>query len=144
MDDKFKSRLEELCRAVIDYETLSKRSLGFFETIIYKDILFNVSSDLVIADLSPLAFFNLVEPIDTRGAEAAATRLYERLLPLLSCSHRWIEPTVFLGQDGDPIMYELIQGFGHVLVCEFCTACTIRVPGRDLPVVGRSLDSLRS
>ncbi len=140
MDDTFDSRLEELCRAVLKYEAWSKKSLGFYETITYKGILFNVSADLVIADLSPLAFFSLVEHIDDAGAEAAAVRLYERILPLLSCRHRWVEPTKLMHRDGRPTMWDLLKDFGHVSVCELCTACTNRISGESLPVVGRSLE----
>jgi hypothetical protein len=130
MDDTFDSRLEELSRAVLEYEALAKKYLGFFKTITYKDILFNVSADLVIADLSPLAFFNLVEHIDAGEAEAAAIRLYERIMPLLFCRHCWVESTKPPDQ--------LLQGFSQVLVCDRCTACTNRIPGQGLPVVGRS------
>jgi hypothetical protein len=137
MDDKFPSELEELCSAVLNYEALSKKSLGFFETITYKDVLFNVSFDLVIADLSPLAFLNLVEHIDTDGAEGAAIRLYERILPLLSCTHHWIEPTRPLDQDGGPMMDWPLKVCGDVLVCEFCVAYAMQNPGTDLPVIGR-------
>jgi len=137
MDDTFDSRLEELSRAVLEYEALAKKSLGFFTTITYNNVVFNVSADLVIADLSPLAFCNLVEHIDADGAEAAAVRLYERILPLLLCRHRWVEPKKPLNQK-DTILSELVRSFDHVLVCERCTACTNRIRREDLPIVGRS------
>ncbi|MBB5059366.1 hypothetical protein HDF16_004089 [Granulicella aggregans] len=132
----FRARRRDLTKL----QSLSKKAFGFSETITYQDILFNVSPELVIADLSPLAFLNLVERIDSDGEEAAAVRLYERLLPLLSCRHRWIEPTMPLDQPRDLIMYEPLQGFGRVSVCELCTAYAISTPGAHLPAVGRSVD----
>ena len=139
MNDNFLARLGELQRDLTKLQSLSKKALGFSETITYQDILFNVSPDLVIADLSPLAFLNLVEHIDSDGAEAAAVRLYERLLPLLSCRHRWVEPTMSLDQPWKLILYEPVQVFGRVFVCEFCTAYAISAPGAHLPAVGRSV-----
>lgn len=137
MDENLYSRLEELRLAALNVEVLAKKLLGFFATTTYKGIIFNVSSNLVIADLSPLAFFGLVEYIKTDGAQAATVRLYERISPLLLCSHRWIEPTIPLDQDGKPIIYGPLPGLGHVLICEFCTAWVIQTPGSNLPTVGR-------
>jgi len=138
MNDDFLSRLEELFHATVNLEAVSKKYLGFFTTITYQEILFNVSPVLVIADLSPLAFLNLVEYVDIDGAEAAAARLYERLVPLLSCRHIWIEPARPLDQDGSLITREPLQEFGHVFVCELCTAYAFQSSGEDLPVIGRS------
>jgi len=142
MDQDLLARLEELHRAVLRYESIAKQRLGFLETIHYKGVAFDVSSEFVIADLSPLAFFNLVEYIDTHDATGAAARLYERISPLLSCKHRWIEPTMPLDQDGRLITHESLRAFGHVLVCECCTACIAKTLGANLPTIGRSTDPL--
>ena len=120
MNDHFLARLDDLQRYLTQFQSLSKRALGFSETI--RTSFFNVGPNLVIADLSPLAFLNLVEYIAIDGVEAAAVRLYERLVPLLSCRHRWVEPAMPLDQPRDLIMYEPLQGFGRVSVCELCTA----------------------
>ena len=138
-NDKLLARLDDLRRDFTKLQSLSKKALGFSATITYQDIFFDVSPDLVIADLSPLAFLNLVERIDSDGAEAAAVRLYERLLPLLSCRHRWVDSQVDLDQHWKLIRYEPLQGLGRVFVCEFCTAYASSTPGANLPAVGRAL-----
>jgi hypothetical protein len=97
-------------------------------------ITFNVSRRFVIADMSPLAFFHLVEHIDD-GIESAVVRLYYRLTPLLTCRHQWMP----LKRSADEQMRSLgkpgISGDSRPQVCSACTAYAL---GNSLPVVGRA------
>lgn len=142
MDDNLLSQLEELRLIVTELEAVSRKALGFVGTIRYKEILFNLRPASVIPDLSPLAYFDLVEYIDNAGAEAATVRLYDQLFPLLSCRHQWTEPKGLLDRDGKPIMYESLQYLGHIFICELCTACAIETPEAKLPTVGRTVESI--
>jgi hypothetical protein len=132
MADDLSEQLARLERALIEMERASKQALGFISSIHYRGVAFNVSRRFVIADLSPLAFFHLVEHIDADGADAAVMRLHHRLLPLLSCRHQWTElkrhddaQVRSMARDADPY------------VCKSCTAYVMKGPGASLPVVGR-------
>jgi len=132
MNDDLRAQLELLERAVADLAKASKAALGFVTSLDYMGISFNVSRRFVIADLSPLAFFHLVEYIDD-GPGMAVVNLYERLLPLLSCEHRWTP----LRRTADAHVRSLATGRGagpHI--CKVCTAYAL---GGNLPVIGRTL-----
>ncbi len=142
-DDLLREQLEKLARAVVELEEASKKALGIVRTIEYRGIPFNVSRRFVIADLTPLAFFHLVEHIEDGDAVAAIARLRDRLTPLLTCRHDWTPlrraedeqvRVIVLGTDPakrDPSK----RGLGPY-ICKSCTAYAIASP---LPVVGRSL-----
>jgi hypothetical protein len=80
MDRELREQLDKLERAAAELEVAAKKALGFVSTLEYMGITFNVSRRFVIADMSPLAFFHLVEHIDD-GIESAVVRLYYRLTP---------------------------------------------------------------
>ena len=141
MNDDLREKLEQLERIALETEAASKRALGFTGRIEYKGISFNVSKRFVIADLSPLAFFHLVERNEhlaepnQDGAKAAVARLYDRLLPLLSCRHKW---TVLKRSDDDPVRKMGGSREGGPLV-HICMACTAYALGEELPEIGRGL-----
>jgi hypothetical protein len=130
MEENLQDQLESLERALADLERSTKKALGFVSRIEYMGISFDVSRRFVIADLSPLAFFHLVEHIEEEDATAAVVRLYERFLPLLSCRHMWTP----LKRSDDRQILRL--GGSRALVCRSCTGYAL---GTALPVVGRSL-----
>lgn len=136
MEDDLRAHLEKLERTVADLERVSKRALGFVSTVEYRGIAFNVGKRFVIADLTPLAFFHLVEHIQDDGIEAAVIRLYDRLGPLLSCRHNWTP----LKREDDERMRAIVgidkpAGAPGPYICKFCTAYALGAP---LPVIGRS------
>jgi hypothetical protein len=136
MSDDLREQLEKLERTVAAFEAASKRSLGFVKTVEYRGISFNVSKRFVLPELSPLAFFQLVEH-NTDGIEEAIVRLYDRVSPLLTCAHDWTN----LKRESDEHLRRLggslLQGESLVHVCKRCTAYALNAP---LPVVGRSLE----
>jgi hypothetical protein len=138
MDDHLRRQLEELARTVAESEKASKRALGFVETIRYKDIAFNVSRRFVIADLTPLAFFHLVQHIDAEGPEVAVGRLYERLMPLLTCEHRWTPLKRGTDDHVRNLGNESLAAGSRLHICKWCTAYALEAPGTPLPVLGRS------
>jgi hypothetical protein len=129
MEENLQDQLENLVRAIADLERSTKKALGFVTQIEYMGISFDLSRRFVIADLSPLAFFHLVEHIEEDDATAAVVRLYERLLPLLSCRHTWTP----LKRSDDEQMQRL--GGAKALVCRYCTGYAL---GTALPSVGRT------
>jgi len=136
MEDDLREHLEKLERTVAELERVSKRALGFVSTIEYRGIAFNVGKRFVIADLSPLAFFHLVEHIQEDGIEAAVVRLYDRLGPLLSCRHDWTP----LRREDDERMRAIVgidkaPGEPGPYICKSCTAYSLGAP---LPFIGRS------
>jgi hypothetical protein len=145
MDEELREQLEKLARAVVELEQASKKALGIVQTIEFQGIPFNVSRRFVIADLSPLAFFHLVEHIEDGDAAAAIARLHERLTPLLTCHHEWTplrraedeRVRVLVGGTDPAKQGPLKQGHGPY-ICKSCTAYAIAAP---LPVVGRTLAS---
>jgi len=130
MDENLQQHLDSLERALVELERSTKKALGFVSAIEYMGISFDVSRRFVIADLSPLAFFHLVEHIEDDDAMGAVVRLYDRLLPLLSCRHAWTP----LKRADDAQVLRL--GRAGALVCRSCTAYAL---GKDLPAVGRTL-----
>lgn len=131
-------QLEKLARTLAELQKASKQALGFVNTIEYKDIPFNVSQRFVIADLTPLAFFHLVEHITDNDVSAAIVRLYDRLDPLLTCRHEWLP----LKRAEDEHIRVIVRGterrteVSGPFVCRYCTAYALGVP---LPIVGRSI-----
>lgn len=137
MMDEFDNQLEKLERTLADLQQASKQALGFVRTVDYQGIPFNVSQRFVIADLSPLAFFHLVEHI-TDDVASAIVRLHDRLHPLLTCQHDWVP----LKRAEDDQIRTIVRGTDRVpqptgpFVCRFCTAYAL---GSSLPTVGRTL-----
>jgi hypothetical protein len=135
--DEFDDQLERLARSLDDLQKASKRVLGFINTVEYKGIPFNVSQRFVIADLSPLAFFHLVEHI-TDDVSSAIVRLYDRIGPLLTCRHDWVP----LKRVQDEHIRVIVRGterrapVSGPYVCRFCTAYTL---GEPLPIIGRTV-----
>lgn len=108
--------------------------LGFSLQREYNGVLFAVSSRFVIADLSPLTFFHLVERIKKDDVEGSILRLYERLAPLLRCRHEWTA----LRRSSDGHLRNL-GTFRVAGVCGpyICTQCTAYALSGVLPIVGR-------
>lgn len=136
MEEDLRQHLEKLERTVAELERVSKRALGFINTVEYRGIAFNVGKRFVIADLTPLAFFHLVEHIQEDGIEAAVVRLYDRLGPLLSCRHEWTP----LKREDDERMRTIVgidkqPGAPGPYICKSCTAYALGAP---LPLVGRT------
>jgi hypothetical protein len=136
--DELENQLEKLERSLADLQQASKKALGFVNTVEYRGIPFNVSQRFVIADLSPLAFFHLVEHI-TDDVSSAIVRLHDRLTPLLTCRHEWLP----LKRADDEHMRIIVRGSERSaqtagpFICRFCTAYAL---GTSLPVVGRTLE----
>ena len=130
MEENLQQHLDSLERALVELERSTKKALGFVCAIEYMGISFDVSRRFVIADLSPLAFFHLVEHIEDDDAMGAVVRLHDRLLPLLTCRHAWTP----LKRTDDAQVLRL-RG-ARALVCRSCTAYAL---GGELPVVGRKL-----
>lgn len=135
MKDDLRAQLEMLERTLADLEKASKQALGFTQSVDYMGIGFNVSRRFVIADLSPLAFFHLVEHIDD-NAEAAIIRLYDRLAPLLTCHHQWTVLRRASDQHIQRMRNESLETASRAHICKLCTAYAL---GEPLPAVGRSL-----
>jgi hypothetical protein len=131
MEDELHSQLAALERSLAEFEAAAKRTLGFLRTVEYRGIAFNVGRRFVIADLSPLAFMHLVEHIETTP-EDAVVRLYDRLLPLLSCRHHWTP----LRRAEDEHMLHLCRSMAKAHICKVCTAYALE---GSLPEVGRGI-----
>ena len=129
-------QMEKLARALEELEQVSKKALGFVHTIEYKGIPFNISRRFVIADLSPLSFFHLLEHIEDEDPAAAIARLYERLNPLLTCRHDW----TLLRRAEDERMRVIVgspaKGSAAPYICKECTAYAL---GPVLPYIGRTM-----
>jgi len=144
MNDNLGEQLERLQRALADLDQACKRALGFTDAIQYMGISFNVGPRFVIADLSPIAYLRLVEYIHEAddeaaagGAQEAVVRLYDRLLPLLSCVHQWVP----LGRAEDVFLRSTtVESSGSPHICKLCTAYALE---GSLPVVGRRFAASR-
>ena len=140
MDENLDDQIEKLERSLAIFMSTAQDALGATSSIEHKGVTFNVSRRFVIADLSPLAFFHLVEHIEAGGARAAAVRLFDRLAPLLLCRHDWTP--LKRASDHQVISLSLQgqeQGKGSQTeqgphICKRCTAYAL---GPSLPTVGR-------
>jgi hypothetical protein len=138
MNEEQRDQAEQHERGTSELHHATAQALGFLKTVEYQGILFNISRRFVIADLSPLAFFHLIEPIDehaSNGITAAIATLYHRLLPLLSCRHDW---THLKRGDDDRFLTIMVgdrlRTGAHPNICRSCTAYALE---QSLPVVGR-------
>ncbi|MES2392121.1 MAG: hypothetical protein V4555_10810 [Acidobacteriota bacterium] len=133
MEEELQRQLDRLARALTEFEKTSKKALGFVGTIEHSGISFDVSKRFVIADMSPIAFFHLVEHIEEDGAAAAVLRLYERMGPLLECRHKW---TPLKREDDWQVLQISYQGRegNSPHICKSCTAYALN---GALPEVGR-------
>lgn len=138
MSDPMRDQFDKLERAIRDFERASEQAVGFIDTIIYKHIPFNVSRRFVLADLSPLSFFHLVEPIkpEDDGAGPAVVRLYERLMPLLHCHHQW---TTLKRAEDEHVRALSLKWLDPNAASWVCRSCTAYAFGQSLPAVGRAL-----
>jgi hypothetical protein len=135
MNEELRKQLELLERGIDELKQATTQALGFIKTVEYKGIAFNVSRRFVIADLSPLAFFHLIEAVDKNidnAIEHAIIELYNRLLPLLGCRHEWTQ----LRRSDDEKVLAIMTGAGssRPFICKHCTAYALE---QSLPVVGR-------
>lgn len=139
MQEDMNEQLVQLERALAELEKAARSSLGFVQRIEHRGLFFDVGRRFVIADMAPLAFFHLVEHVDQQGKTAAIHRLYDRLMPLLTCRHEWTplkrasdKPVLNMGRDW------LLHGDGpHV--CKHCTAYVLGGPKTALPLVGKKV-----
>ena len=140
MDEDLDAQIERLERSLAIFMSTAKDALGTTGSIVHKGVTFNVSRRFVIADLSPLAFFHLVEHIEEGGAREAVVRLFDRMAPLLLCRHDWTP----LKRSSDYQVINLAAGAAQPQqgphICKRCTAYAL---GPTLPVVGRSLEANR-
>jgi hypothetical protein len=139
MDEEAKRELGGLERTLVEFERAAKEALGFARTIRYQGIPFDIGSRFVIADMSPLAFFHLLEEIGEDGPQAAIERLYERLMPLLTCRHRW----TVLKREADKPLQSMAKGLlargSDPYVCTACTAYVFGGPDHVLPTTGKMI-----
>jgi hypothetical protein len=122
----------QMLRSSIDAATLARNpGLGIVQTVHHQGIFFHVTRRFVIADLAPLSFFHLVEPIHADPVEAILG-LYDRLAPLLMCRHRWTP----LKRQSDGRIRSMGAGNSGAHICKSCMAYAL---GDKLPVAGNSL-----
>jgi hypothetical protein len=110
---------------------------GSVHTIEHLGVSFNVSRRFVVADLSPLTFFHLVEHIGDAGAAAAIVRLYDQLIPLLICKHQW----TVLRRTTDKHFQAMVQDQldGKTYRPHICRSCTAYALSGPLPVIGKTI-----
>ncbi len=89
MEELLELRCNKLIHLMLEWRGLYMRALGFTQTIEFNNIFFHVSEHFVIADLSPVAYLDLIEDIQDGSVQTAVASLYERLQPLLVCKHVW-------------------------------------------------------
>jgi hypothetical protein len=136
MDEQLQ-KLQNLGRVFSELEKATKLALGFGQTIEYEGISFDVSRRFVMADLAPLAFFHLVENIGPEGPQAAVIRLYDRLMPLLTCEHQWTNLKRVEDEHLRSLSNNWEGGASGPHVCRSCTAYALGSPGMTLPKIGR-------
>ena len=136
MPGDLEEQLQHLERALGHLRLNAKQAFGFSEKVEYGGVLYDVSRRAVIADLSPLFFSHLIEHIDQDGVGAAVRRLHERLLPLLTCRHRW---TALKRASDEQVRGMARTSAGDMCSPHICKICNAYVLGEDLPVVGRDL-----
>lgn len=138
MKDDPRQQLVNLARAMAKLEKAAKQSLGFVETVEYGGVSFDVSRQFVIADMAPLTFFHLVEPIDEEGTNAAVSRLYDRLVPLLTCRHEWTALKRASDRHVLSAAKDWLVSGDRPHVCKACTAYVLGGSKTSLPVIGRT------
>ena len=134
MDVDLHEHIEKLERSLAIFKSTAKEAFGFLGEITYNGIKFDVSRRFVMADLSPLAFFHLVEHVDQEDPSAAVERLYYRLLPLLSCRHKWTPLKRASDQQVRSLAGKAAETGPGPYICKNCTAYVL---GEVLPVLGR-------
>ena len=136
MPGDLEEQLQHLERALGHLRLNAKHAFGFVEKVEYGGVLYDVSRRAVIADLSPLFFSHLIEHIDSDGVGAAVRRLHERLVPLLTCRHRW---TMLKRAADEQVRGMARTSAGDTCSPHICKVCNAYVLGVDLPAVGREL-----
>jgi hypothetical protein len=131
LDDLSSDQHHMLRRSIEEAALASDPSIGLVQTVQHQGIFFQVTRRFVIADLAPLTFFHLVEPIHEDPAEAIF-ELYDRLAPLLMCRHRWTP----LKRQSDGRIRSLGTASSGAHICKSCMAYAL---GGKLPVAGNSL-----
>ena len=138
MNDDLGEKLGKLQRTIADFENASQQASGWVQTIEYRAIRFNITRRFVVADMSPLTFFHLVEHIGSDGSAAAVLRLYERLMPLLTCNHEWTDLKRVTDRHMRSMAKDWLTGGSRPHVCRLCTAYAFDDPETTLPVTGRT------
>ncbi len=135
MDENLDDQIEKLERSLAIFMSTAQDALGATSSIEHKGVTFHASRRFLIADLSPLAFFHLVEHIEDSGPRAAAVRLFDRLAPLLLCRHDW---TPLKRASDHQVISLAVQGSQTEQGPHICKRCTAYALGPSLPTVGRS------
>jgi len=146
MNSELTRKFDELTNSLLKLQKASKQLLGFTDTIEYRNIVFHVSQRFVIADLSPLAFIDLVQDICVGDAHTAVVQLHDRLKPLLECRHEWhslneSHDTQPLYHDTQPLYIDAGMSLRGTRIsrCALCTACGLDSRHISLPIVGRGM-----
>jgi hypothetical protein len=138
MNDEPHNDLAELERVIADLERTSEAELGLVHVVEYQSIRFNIGPRFVVADVSPLTFFHLVEHIGSTGSAAAVLRLHDRLMPLLTCTHDWADLKRVTDRHLLSMAKDWLPGGARPHVCRLCTAYAFDDPAQTLPVAGRA------
>jgi len=139
MDNEIISDLERLRESVQEMQNSSRQALGFKKRIEYEQIFFDVSRRFVIADLSPLAYVDMVQEIRDGDVETAIATLYDRVRPLLECRHEWAPLNA--GASGHLLRQEQRMSLSGTIIhtCGVCTAYGLQSVEISLPVIGRGM-----
>lgn len=138
-DKHLKKHVKSLVDRVIDCRELSVQALGFSKVVEFKKLRMFVSDSMVVADMTPLAFLSLAEPIEHSDMEAAVVRLYERTAPLLACEHNWIDVTETKDLQMKALLLSLPAHSSRLFQCVACTALARGTALSDLPIAGRGV-----
>lgn len=136
-DKNIEKHVKSMADRVIDCGARSVQALGFLKAVEYKKVRMFVSDTMVLADMTPLAFLSLSEPIEQDGMETAAVRLYERVRPLLSCDHAWTDVTDVGDEQIKTIVQSLPSHSARLFQCASCTALARGTSISDLPATGK-------
>lgn len=137
MDDELTQSFGELTATLVAFQERAKWALGFTSTMEYRQIFFHVAPQFVIADLSPLAFVDLVQEIEDDDVQTALSRLYERLRPLLDCRHHWLVVSPSNRRAIVQLDHSLSLRGSRILRCTACSAYGLTSEGVAIPSVGR-------
>ncbi len=137
MDKEVIKDLATLKDCVIQWQKRTTRALGFTQTLEYKQLFFYVGQRYVVADLSPLAYVDLVEEIGGGDIQTAVTCLYERLSPLLECAHHWRGLSASTRSQILSLDSALESGGSRVRSCTECSAYGLESAEVALPAFGR-------